>query len=411
MPPQDQTSTTVLTAATTAVPACPACGGGRASRFFHVTHLPANTTQLMRTREAALAERKGPLDLHVCPDCGFVFNAAFDPGLIRLGEDVEETQGFSPTFVRFHRELAADLARRHPLRGGRVLEIGCGKGEFLALLCETADASGLGYDPGFIPGRAGPGEDRILVHKTLFGADEARRAQANLIVCKMTLEHIHRPVDFVSNAHTAAVASGGAPVVFMVPDALRLLRTCQFADFYYEHCSNFSAGALARLFRHCGFAVERLDTVHDDQYLLIEARPLAPGARQGAAPFGIEEPPGVVVCKAEAFAKQVGQVIEAWRARLAGWRDAGSRVVLWGSGSRATALANLVRIGDEVRAFVDINPNRQGTFVAGTGHPVVAPAALTEIRPEVVVVLNPVYRGEIAASVEAMGLTVRIETL
>ncbi len=47
----------------------------------------------------------------------------------------EETQGFSPMFQSFHSKLAKDLIERYDLRNKSVLEIGCGKGEFISMLC------------------------------------------------------------------------------------------------------------------------------------------------------------------------------------------------------------------------------------------------------------------------------------
>ncbi|MFP4361207.1 MAG: hypothetical protein ACLFTG_11085 [Alphaproteobacteria bacterium] len=35
---------------------------------------------------------------------------------------------------------------------------------------------------------------------------------------------------------------------------------------------------------------------------------------------------------------------------------------------------------EDIAAVVDINPARQNRYSAGTGHPIVAPAALAELR-------------------------------
>jgi len=40
----------------------------------------------------------------------------------------------------------------------------------------------------------------------------------------------------------------------------------------------------------------------------------------------------------------------------------------------------------------------------GTGHPIVGPAALREARPTTVVVMNPVYRREVADLLAGLGL-------
>ena len=60
--------------------------------------------------------------------------------------------------------------------------------------------------------------------------------------------------------------------------------------------------------------------------------------------------------------------------------------------------------------IVDINPRKQGRFVAGTGQQIVAPEALLESRPDVVIVINPVYRDEVRAQLQALGLSPEIRT-
>ena len=60
---------------------------------------------------------------------------------------------------------------------------------------------------------------------------------------------------------------------------------------------------------------------------------------------------------------------------------------------------------DVVTRVVDINPHKQGKHLAGTGQRIVAPAALADDPPDLVVVMNPIYRDEIAADLARQGLT------
>ena len=88
----------------------------------------------------------------------------------------------------------------------------------------------------------------------------------------MTLEHIHPTGDFIATVRRAIGDRVGTNVFFQIPEATRILRDCAFEDIYYEHCSYFSPGSLARLFRANGFEVLGLSTEYDGQYLTIEAR-------------------------------------------------------------------------------------------------------------------------------------------
>jgi hypothetical protein len=86
-------------------------------------------------------------------------------------------------------------------------------------------------------------------------------------------------------------------------------------------------------------------------------------------------------------------------------RDRGLRVVLWGSGSKAVAFLHAVDTMNYIEHVVDINPHRQGTFIAGKGQEIVAPEFLREHRPDIVIAMNPVYEQEIGKQLAEMGLT------
>jgi hypothetical protein len=215
----------------------------------------------------------------------------------------------------------------------------------------------------------------------------------------MTLEPAADPARLVDLARDAATATG-ATVIFTVPEALHLLRAGNPFEAHHEHAGYFTPGSLARLFRRRGLTVTDIRILHGGQCLLVEARP----GGTGGATLPVEEPPDATMDAAMGFAAAAARTIDRWRARIAGWRAAGGGVVLWGAGSRATTLVNLLQAGPEVSAVVDANPRRDGTFVAGTGHPVVAPHRLPTLRPRLAVVLNPVYRDEVGGMLAGVGL-------
>jgi hypothetical protein len=188
-------------------------------------------------------------------------------------------------------------------------------------------------------------------------------------------------------------------VAFELPDLERILCDDGFWDIYYEHCSYFTLGSLGRLFERTGFAVERLEKCFGDQYLLLDARPGAPG----------RSPPVMrdlarTHQQVERFARTVPATIDGWRRFFAGARASGESVVLWGSGSKAVAFLTTLGLGNEVRCITDVNPYRHGMFLPGTGHEIVPPDELRRIRPDRVVAMNPIYLEEIGAALRGLGL-------
>jgi hypothetical protein len=189
---------------------------------------------------------------------------------------------------------------------------------------------------------------------------------------------------------------------------MRILSEQAFWDIYYEHCSYFSLGSLARLFRRCGFDVVDLWRDYDDQYLMIEARP---GRGEPSRPLAVEEPPGEVAQAVDQFCEALRSRLETWRQDLAALKRDGRRVVLWGGGSKAVAFLTTLGLRDAVEFVVDINPRKHGTYLARTGQKVVGPEFLRTYRPDLDVVMNPVYCEEIRHTLDQMGQSPGMRTV
>ena len=373
---------------------------------------------LLFDRDEALNYPTGDIRLAFCPSCGFISNIAFDPTLHEYSDRYEETQGFSPTFGAFHRRLARHLIDRYDLHGKDILEIGCGKGEFLTLLCELGGNRGVGVDPAYVPGRLdSPAAGRITFIRDFY-SEQYAHLRADFVVCKMTLEHIPDVGEFVSMVRRALGNRPDTTVFFQIPEIRRILRDLEFVDVYYEHCSYFSAGSLARLFRRSGFEVLDLWTDYDDQYLMIEARP-AVASRAGAhdadahpaRPHPREEPVSALAEDVAYFAANVQVELDKWSEVMQDVRERNMRAVVWGAGSKAVTFLTKLGIREEIRYGVDINPHKQGAFLAGTGQEIVAPAFLRAYRPDLVIIMNPVYRAEIARDLADMGLQPEIRSV
>lgn len=369
--------------------------------------MPVHSCRLVATRQEAEAFPRGRLRLALCTSCGFITNTAYEPELQSYFESYEETQGFSPRFRQFARELAQRWVDRYDLEGKDVLEIGCGKGEFLLLMCELTGGRGVGIDPAVVFERvSSPAADRVTFIKDLYDERYAQLA-GDAVICRHTLEHIHPVADFLRLIRRTLDDGSGTVVLFELPDVLRVLRECAFWDVYYEHCSYFTPGSLARLFRLTGFEVLEVELDYDGQYILVEAIP--GGDARDVLP--LEEPPEAVAAAVAGFTRDLATVQERWRTELRSVLGGGGKTAIWGSGSKGVSFLTTLGLGDEVSAVVDINPYKQGKYMAGTGHEIVAPAALRELRPELVVAMNPVYLDEIQSELDALGLEARLEAV
>jgi len=362
---------------------------------------------LIRDRQSALDFPSGRIDLACCEDCGFIFNRSFDGRLQHYDEDCEETQGFSPTFASFHQELAEVVIKRFCLQGKTVLEIGCGKGEFLELLCRLGGNRGIGFDPAFRPDRLDCSDLDLRVYQEFFPEDY-RLEVPDFVCCKMTLEHIPDVLAFLKRVRRALADRGDVPVFFQIPEAGRVFGQVAFWDVYYEHCSYFSKVSLARLFRRAGFEVCDLWTSYEDQYLMIDSRP---ALKPDQSVRSDEGSPEDMVGVARDFEKRVLSEKERWQRYLEIGQRAGLKTVLWGGGSKAVGFLTLLEQADDIQYVVDINPHRQGTYLPGVGQAIVEPGFLRQYRPDRVIVMNSIYVPEIKDMLQEMGLSPELTTV
>jgi SAM-dependent methyltransferase len=386
---------------------CPACRSLEITAFHEVDRVPVHSCVLVSSREEALDFPTSRIRLVFCASCGFIFNADFDASLLDYSRDYEETQGFSPRFRAFAQDLAGRLIDRFDLDGKEILEIGCGKGEFILLLCEMGSNRGIGIDPAYVAERTNSEAAERITFIQDFYSKAHRGLAADFICCRHTLEHIPDVGEFVRLVRDA-IGERGTPVFFEVPDTRRVLRDAAFWDIYHEHCSYFTLGSLARLFRSSGFEVSDLALGFDDQYLLLEARPSSNGNGERRSE---EESLSELAVEVELFRRSYREMVAGWAERLDRWQGQGRSVVVWGSGSKGVAFLTTLGVSDEIACVVDVNPFRQGKFMIGTGHAIVAPESLADAAPDVVIVMNPIYVDEIRDQLERIGLRPEITSV
>ncbi|MGB6647175.1 MAG: class I SAM-dependent methyltransferase [Bacteroidota bacterium] len=384
---------------------CPSCGWGTMDVFYEVRQIPVHSVLLLPTREEAVAYPKGDIELGFCTHCGFISNIAFDPSKHEYSEKYEETQGFSSTFSAFHKALAERLIDQYDLHGKDIIEIGCGKGEFLTMLCEMGNNRGVGFDPAYVPERnMSSAKERIRFVQDFYSERYAETA-GDVVICKMTLEHIPNVAEFIHTVRRSIGDRKETVVFFQIPDTRRVLKECAFWDIYYEHCSYFSPGSLARLFRSCGFDVMSLGTEYDDQYLMIEAKI---GTGRPDSPHAEEESPEELQREVLSFVERVGKITDGWRTWIRDVKAADRRAVIWGGGSKGVAFLTKLGIVDEIPYAVDINPYKRGTYMAGTGQEIVLPDFLQSYGPDSIIVMNPIYCDEIRADLDTLNVHAEI---
>ena len=379
---------------------CPNCGSEGLSLFYEVDDVPVHSCLMLSSEQEARAFPSGDVKLGFCGNCGFITNIEFDSKWSAYAPNYEDQQSFSPTFNKFAKDLAQQLIDKYDLHNKSIVEIGCSKGDFLHLLCELGNNKGVGIDPSAVPGRvSSSAADRITLIQDYY-SEKYSDYVGDFICCRHTLEHIQPTEAFVKTVRRS-IGDRTVPVVFELPDTTRVLQEAAFEDIYYEHCSYFTPGSLARLFRRCGFKVTDLYRAYGEQYLLIEALPVAELAEQT---HPLEDSVVEIEADVQSFVDRIEGDFEKWRSRLQSAQAENKKVVVWGSGSKCVAFLTTLDTIDKIQYVVDINPHRHGKFIPGVGKQIMSPQFLKDYQPDMVIVMNEIYMDEIGAMLKDMNV-------
>lgn len=332
-------------------------------------HVPVYQNKMYTSRQAAQGCATGDVVLSQHGRSGLVSNRAFDPDKLVYDGSYQNEQGHSISFSE-HLDGVADTLQRW-FAGRRILEIGCGKGAFLKRLRDQGfDATGI--DPAYEG-------DAPYILQQHFRAGMGISGDA--IILRHVLEHIPDPFGFLTGIREA---NGGQGLVYIeVPCFDWILSHKAWFDVFYEHVNYFRLADFSRMF------LRVLESGHlfGGQYLYVVAdlaslRDPTEGHLQAPAP----------VVLPEGFLAGLDRC-----ARLA--REDSIRIV-WGAAAKGVMFTHHMRLlGLRLDHVVDINPGKQGRFLAGSGLPVHDPRELLPSLGESVdiYVMNSNYLAEIRA--------------
>jgi hypothetical protein len=130
-------------------------------------------------------------------------------------------------------------------------------------------------------------------------------------------------------------------------------------------------------------------SVFEGQYLWLEAS-LNPQQRASATPRGSDQ----LLAAARTFARSVPARLQAWRSKVQQTAEH-NKIALWGAGAKGVTFANLIDPQAELlHSVVDMNPNKQGNYLPGTGHPILSLSEAAAQGVRTVVIMNPNYLAE-----------------
>ncbi|MEN6081217.1 class I SAM-dependent methyltransferase [Chromobacterium piscinae] len=353
-----------------AVDHCRICAQPLFAEPLLVQHDMPAAAQGLPTAEQLSADRGVELALRQCGGCGLV---QLDAEPVPYWRDVIRAAGISQEMRAFRLQQFGGWLAEYGLTGRKVLEVGCGRGEYLSLLAEAgADAYGVEHLPASVEACHQAG---LRVERGFVDGPETRLAAGPFdgFMILNFLEHI--PAAHLTLQGIAANLADGAVGMVEVPNFDMILEKGLFAEFIPDHLFYFTERTLVRLLEANGFEVLDCRAAWHDYVLSATVRKRRP-----------QNLSGLIACET------------ALRASFDDFLDrfAPGKVAIWGAGHQALALISLMGIAGRIRYVLDSAPFKQGRYTPATHLPIVPPERLNDGEVDAVIVLAASYSAEVA---------------
>ena len=318
---------------------------------------------------------------------GFIENAAFDAAIIEYDDDYQNNQSVSQAFLDHMRGVLGILKSAKP-DGGQLVEVGCGKGDFLEMAIADGHFEVRGFDDAYEG-------DNPAVEKRFLNADD--RIDADIVVLRHVLEHIPQPHEFLQ---MLGQVFGDAEIYVEVPESNWIWDNGAFFDVTYEHVNYFTPGSLASLFGE----VHEQGLLFGDQYQYAVASLSSLACKSFGDAYSDDE--AWESLRFESLFPALGEAIATIESEAAE-----GAVYVWGAATKGVMFCHHLNraaptLAQRVKGAVDINPMKSGRYMPSTRLPIldVDAFASTYSEGDLVVIMNPNYRDEILADLAARGL-------
>ncbi len=381
---------------------CPICRIKSMRDFFSLKEMPVICNNLWSTREKALNCKRGDIILGFCPNCGFIRNLAYKPLELTYTEEYENSLHFSDRFQQYAEALIDRLIERYGLRGKNIIEIGCGKGDFLLMLCKKGKNRGVGFDQSYVdlPRHRLLGIDVSFVKDNY--SEKYESYKADMIICRHVLEHIDDPLEYLLRLRRIVENRKGLKTYFEVPNSLHTINNLAIWDIIYEHPGYYTPPSLRQVFQNAGFSVIEEQEEYEGQFLSLVATPEEKGNQPH---FTNQSEINNLRSAISSFQERYSGCYQELEQVLEDIKGAGKKAVIWGTGSKGVTFLNLYKKHGLIDYAVDLNPRKHGKFVSGSTQEIVAPEFLKQYKPDVIFIVNPIYESEIRLILSDLGIS------
>jgi SAM-dependent methyltransferase len=273
---------------------------------------------------------------------------------------------------KFQRSQALDFVQRFGLSGKRIIEVGCGDGNYLRYLHE-AGAIPCGIEPSAPFRQMAAARGFQIADGYVARARTVPGAPFDAFVTRQVLEHVQDPNDFLLGIHRILSTEGVGLVE--VPSLEQAIEGGRFYDFFPDHVNYFSVLTLRHALERNGFDVLEVARGMNGEFNIALVRK-APETDFVAMQNTIN-----------LIAEDLHEFVEKLHGQ-------GKRVAVWGAGGKGLMVMAVAQL-NSLAYVIDSDPHKHGRFTPVSHLRIFAPERLLTDPVDALILTALAYRDEI----------------
>mgnify|MGYP000457004450 FL=1 len=311
------------------------------------------------------------LNLFQCSSCGLV---QLSEKPVSYYKEVIRASSFSDEMKKFRGEQFLSWVDKYNLKGKSILEVGCGRGEYLSILKQTevSLAHGIEYSKESVSSCI---NSELSVTKGFFGDENfvLPKQKYDGFICLNFMEHWPNPNKVL--AHLKKNLSEDAIGIIEVPNFDMILKQGLYSEFISDHLFYFTKDTLTFMLNYNGFEVIECSVIWHDYILsaVVRKRKRIDLSLLKSRKLNVET--------------ELNSFIDKFEKK---------EVAIWGAGHQSLAVMSLAKLENKIRYVVDSAPFKQGKYTPATHFPIVAPIELVNNPVKAVIIIAASYSNEVA---------------
>jgi SAM-dependent methyltransferase len=348
---------------------CRLCHSSELQLFLLLANSPNNISYLLEKENVS---KDKPLDLKVylCSQCGFVqLSSLLMPNYY---DDYLMTVSHSQQMRDYQHSQASTFIKKFNLYGKKVIEVGCGDGNYLSTLIDLG-VNAFGVEPSSKFRNIALAKRLNIFEGYVDSQLPIPESPYDAFVTRQVLEHIDNVHEFLQGIRLSL--STDAVGLIEVPSIEQSIEKGRFYDFFSDHVNYFSVRTLSYALERNGFLVLDIQRGMNGEYLQAYVK-----VDSLIDQSNLQESVNILTQDIHQLLSQAD-------------RDH-KKVAVWGAGAKGLSSLAISQVFN-VEYVIDSDNFKHGLFTPVTHLPIVPPQKLLESPVDIVIITAMAYLDEI----------------